>query len=126
MKINLKATNIELSEAISQYVDKKLIMLEKYFEQSKGDEVLALIEVGKSTRHHKSGDVFMAEIHIKANGKEFYAVSEKDDLYAAIDEVKDEITRSITSRRKKAIALLRRGGTRIKEMLKNLPFRRRR
>ena len=56
-----------------------------------------------------------------------YAVSEKDTLNSALDEVKDEIARSIASYNKKRISLVRRGGAVIKAMLKGVayPFRRR-
>ena len=116
LKINTKGTNISLTPAITEYVDKKVAMLEKFFRNV--DEVLVNVEVGKTTSHHKSGDIFMAEIHIKAAGEEFYATVDKDDLYAAIDEVKDEMVRELTSSRKKAVRLLRKGGARIKEFIK--------
>jgi putative sigma-54 modulation protein len=117
MKINVKATNITLTPSISDYIDKKLGMLEKFFE---GREVLASVEVGKTTRHHKSGDFFRAEIHLTAGGEDYYSVSETDDLYASIDEVKDEIAQIITSSRNKSMSLVRRGGAQIKNIMKGI------
>lgn len=116
LNINTKSTNITLTPAIQEYIDKKLFGLEKFI--SGFDNILVNVEVGKTTRHHKQGDVFKAEIHIKVPGDEFYATVEKDDLYAAIDEVKDELIRNMTSRRKRALKLLRKGGQKIKEFLK--------
>jgi len=121
MKINIKATNISLSPAISDYVEKKISNLDKFFRGV--EDLLVSVEVGKTTAHHKSGDIFRAEIHISANGQNYYASADKDDLYAAIDEVKDEITRAVSSKRKRTIALFRRGGARIKEMVKNINLR---
>ena len=115
MKINIKATGISLTSPISEYINKKVDMLEKFFGE---EEVLVNIEVGRTTKHHKSGDIFRAEIHINTGDEEYYAVAEKDDLYAAIDEVKDEIVHELTSKRKKAIRLFRRGGAKIKNLLK--------
>ncbi len=120
MIINKKATNISFTPAISEYIEKKINTLEKFFG---GGEVLVNIEVGRTTKHHKSGDVFRAEIHINTRGEEYYAVAEKDDLYAAIDEVKDEIIHELTSRRKKAMRLFRRGGAKIKNLLKAISGR---
>ena len=117
MRINIKATNITTTPAISEYIDKKVNMLEKFLANQ---DVLVNVEVGKTTRHHKSGDVFRAEIQIIADGKDYYAVSETDDLYAAIDKVKDEIVHELTSKRKKALHLLRRGGAKIKNLLKGI------
>jgi putative sigma-54 modulation protein len=120
MKINIKATGISLTPSISEYAEKKLNMLDKFFRE---EESLINIEVGKTTRHHKSGDVFRAEIHITADGEEYYAVSETEDLYAAIDEVKDEIIHELTSRRKKAYRLFKKGGAKIKNLLKGIMSR---
>lgn len=116
MKINKKATNISFTPAISEYIEKKLSMLDKFFRDN--DEVLVNIEVGKISRHHKQGDVFRAEIQIVANRQTYYAVSETEDLYAAIDEVKDEIVHEITSNRKKIMRLFKKGAIKIKNLLR--------
>lgn len=121
IKINVKATNISLTPAISDYIKKRIDALEKFYK--KEEEIIANVEVGKTTRHHKSGDVFRAEIHIRSRGNEYYATSEREDLYAAIDEVKDEIVRELTSTRKRALRLLRRGGAQIKNLLKSISNR---
>jgi len=117
MKINTKATGISLTPSISEYIDKKVMMLEKFFHNI--DEVLINIEVGKTTKHHKSGDFFRAEIQIVANGQTYYAVSETDDLYASIDKVKDEMAQELSSKKRKTMRLFRQGGAKIKELLKN-------
>ena len=121
MRAQIKATEMALTPAIKDYAEKKVLSLEKFFKGS--GEVLAQIEVGKTTRHHKSGNVFRAEISIRADGQNYYAVSEKDDLYAAIDEVKDEMAHEIVSSKSKKETLFRRGGAKIKAMLKRLTFR---
>ena len=117
MKTNIKATGITLTPSVSEYIDKKIGMLDKFFQN---EEVLVNVEVGRTTKHHKSGDIFRAEIRLTINGEEYYSVSEKDDLYAAIDEVKDEVVYGMTSKRKKSIKLLKRGGAQIKNLLKGL------
>lgn len=118
MKINTKATNISLTPSISEYVEKKINMLEKFFAGS--DEVLVNVEVGKVSRHHKSGDIFRAEIKIVDGGEVYYAAAETEDLYSSIDEVKDEVISSMTSKKKKAVRLVRKGGAQIKNLLKGI------
>jgi ribosomal subunit interface protein len=118
IKINTKATGISLTPSISGYIEKKLNSFHKLFRET--DEVLISVEVGRTTKHHKSGDIFRAEIQIVVNGQTYYAVSETGDLYAAIDEAKDEVVRELTSKRKKATHLLRRGGAQIKNLLKGI------
>ncbi|MFH0804251.1 MAG: ribosome-associated translation inhibitor RaiA [Candidatus Zambryskibacteria bacterium] len=117
MRTNIKATGITLTASITDYIEKKINMLEKFF---RGEEVLVNVEVGRTTRHHKSGDIFRAEIRITSGGEEYYSVVETEDLYAAIDEVKDEIVHELTSKRKKAFHLFRRGGAQIKNLLKGI------
>lgn len=118
MRIQIKATGIELTDAIRNYADKKLSALDKYFES--GADPLISIEVGKTTRHHKSGNIFRAEVRISGGVADCYAVSEKEDLYAAIDEVKDEVGKELTTSKKKSLSLLKKGGAKIKSLIKRL------
>lgn len=118
MKINTKATNITITPAIADYIDKKISMLQKFLKSA--EEVLVNVEVGKTTKHHKSGDVFKAEIHLLAGGEDYYAVVETNDLYAAIDKVKDEVAHELTSKKKKTLRLLRKSGAKIKNLLKDI------
>ncbi len=118
MKINIKATNISLTPAISNYINKKIFALEKFIKPN-DNSVFCQVEVAKTTRHHKSGNIFRAEIHIKLpRGDEYYAAAETEDLYASLDEVKDNIIRKLTSKRKRTIRLFRKGGIKIKNLLK--------
>ncbi len=123
MKINIKATGIELTEAISDYTNKKISALEKYI---KNEDAVAQVEVGRSTQHHKSGEVFLAEVHVIGAGLDLYAASEQADLYAAIDVVKDEIVRSTIQNKDRKMTLTRRGAQAVKNMMKGLnPFKKR-
>jgi putative sigma-54 modulation protein len=119
MQITIKATNIELTEAIRDYVNKKFNAVSKFVRKS-DESVLCRVEVGKVTHHHKKGEVFRAEGRIHIDGKELYAASEKEDLYAAVDDVKDELVRVLTSTKEKKMDMVRKGGARIKNMLKGL------
>ncbi len=116
MKTSIKATNIELTSSIRSYVEDKLShldnMVEKYNDSS------AQVEVGKITRHHKSGEVFFAEINLHMDGKLFREVVDAEDLYAAIDQAKDKMHLDIGAYIKKNNRLLRRGGQMIKRFLR--------
>lgn len=114
MNISIKASNIELTPALKDYTEKRLSALEKY-----GGDMTIVAEIGKTTDHHKNGDIFRAEVTVStALGKQHYAASEKPDLYEAIDDVRDEITRTLTSAKGKQEALWRRGAQKIKNILK--------
>ena len=119
MKINIKATGIELTPAISDYVNKKVSSIEKYLNKGTNDAV-AQVEVGRSTQHHKSGNIFRAAVHITGSGFDLYAVCEMGDLYAAIDVVKDEIVRNAVQLKDKRKTLARRGAEMVKNMMKGI------
>lgn len=122
MKINIKATGIELTPAISAYVNKKILPIEKYLDRKSSSDTVAQVEVGKSTRHHKAGNVFRAEVHITGVGIDLYAVREMEDLYAAIDVVKDEIVQNILQLKGKRETLMRRGAKMMKSVMKGINF----
>jgi ribosomal subunit interface protein len=118
MNIQIKTTTIIPTPAISEYVEKKLNPLEKFFQN---DSTLKFdLELAKTTNHHKNGDIFRAEIHILAIDTNIYASAEKEDLYMAIDAVKDEVLREIKTSNSKRRSLIRRGGAQIKNILKGI------
>ena len=119
MKINIKTTNIDLTEALSDYVDQKMRQMEKFI-QVDDDSVLCDVEIGTTTKHHQSGKIFRAEINLCMAGKDFRAVSEKEDLYVAINDAKEEIIEIIKTSKTKQRTRLRRGSEKIKNILKGL------
>ena len=119
MNINIKATNIELTDAIREYVNKRVSSLEKLIK----DGAIISVEVGRTTNHHNKGDIFKAEINIKNDGEVFYADVEREDLYSAIDEVKEEISRKLKRNKGRTTTLYRRGAKSVKKMLKGFTKR---
>jgi ribosomal subunit interface protein len=115
MNIKITFTNLDKSQAVEDYVSKKISFLEKFFKDSK---VLAEVELAKTTDHHKSGDIFKAEINLTHMDQQFYVVAEKADLYAAIDKAREDIERIIVSNRKKYLDVFRRGAGKIKNMIR--------
>lgn len=124
MNIKTRTVNFDITPGIETYVSKKTNSLSKFLDDS--DSVLCEVELGKSVGNQKSGKIFKAEINLSTPGKnQFYAVAEADDLYAAIDEVRDEIEREIVSKKTKRATLFRRGAARVKALIKSVyPFNR--
>jgi len=123
MNKNLKVIGLENTPALSAYLNDKLSYLEKLFKDE--DEVLAEVELAKTTNHHKAGDFFRSEINVSYDGKVFRRVEEEADLYAAIDMMKDGVEEDIKDYQKKKNRLLRRGGRAIKNLLRGFGRRRR-
>ena len=125
MKINLQGKNMELTEAIKDYVLKRVTNLEKLLStiETRGGEVMVNFEVGKSTKHHKSGVVFHADCLININGKKFYSSSDKEDLYQTIDEIKESLFNEIRKNKDRRQTLFKRGAASVKKMMKGLSKR---
>ena len=121
MNIKIRSNNFDITPAIDEYVNKKISSLGKFL--SGGENILCEVEIGMATIHHKSGDIFRAEINmVEPGGRQIFAVAEMDDLYAAIDVVRDEAEREIVSKKNKYKTMLRKGGSRIKSLLKHISF----
>lgn len=125
MNINLQGKNFDLTDAIRDYVLKRVTNLEKLLStiEDAGGEVNINFEVGKSTKHHKGGDVFHSDCFINIDGKKFYASSDKEDIYQAVDEIKETLFREIRKNKDREQTLFKRGASSVKKMLKGLSKR---
>ncbi len=115
MNIIIKATNFELTPALKDYIEKRLQALEKVG----GGQALISVEIGKTTEHHKNGDLFKTEINVSAtDGAQYRTASEKQDQYESIDDAVTEVRRAIVERKEKSQTLWKRGAQKIKDILK--------
>ena len=94
MNIKEKGSNMKITPDIKDYLYKKLAHLEKFLDPA-DESILCEVELGKTTKHHKSGEVFRTEINLRMAGKSLRAVSEMDELFASIDMAKDEMVREL-------------------------------
>ncbi len=75
MKIKIIGKELKITDAINDYVEKKLDRIDKYFEEADAEVTL------KTERNEQ-----IAEISVLANGESYRAVTEDKDLYASIDK----------------------------------------
>ncbi len=75
MEIKVTGKELKITDAINDYIERKMDRIEKYFENAEA-EVIARVE--RNTQ--------IAEIKVMANGETFRAVTEDKDLYASIDK----------------------------------------
>lgn len=99
----MKFTNLESTDAIKNYLAKKLSGLEKYLAHVDTPHKL-FVELAKTTEHHKSGKIFYAEADIVIPGGHLRAEAEAESLYAAVDKLHDEIRRQLKSLKDKHYA----------------------
>ena len=117
MRLNIKATDITLSDDIRDYLDKRLQSLGKIIDLE-DEAVLVAVELGRTTRHHHTGPIFRAEINIYRGKESFRASAEQEDLNTAIDVMRDEIARELTSSKGRHTSLIRRGGLFAKNLMR--------
>lgn len=123
IKKTIKSTNIELSPAIDAALEKLVQALDRYVDPS-DTSALMQVEIGRTTNHHKSGDIFRAEVNFHSRLGDLRAEAEREDLYIALNVAKDEIVEALRSKKTKRIDFVRRSGLKLKNMLKGLPWKR--
>ena len=106
MKIPIKGTNIELSDSVYQYINDKIGSLDKFVKNV--SPVECWVEVERTTKHHRSGDIFRAEVQIKLPGSQgVRAESTQWDLHQAIDEAKNDMQQQLKKYKGKMISARR-------------------
>ncbi len=113
MQTDIKATNMELTDAITAFIREKMDGLDAKAARF-GEVVRAEVEVGKTSKHHKKGPVFRAEVHVRLPGNLVYAQAENYDLYVAINDAKREAERQIVGYKGKLSAKEKRGARKMK------------
>ena len=93
MKYNYTGRNIDLSDSLKEYIEKKLSRIGKYFTEEV--DVYVTLSVQKSIQK--------IEVTIPVKGSVIRCEKTGNDLYAAIDELQDVLERQIRRNRKKTI-----------------------
>lgn len=116
MRITIKATGIEHTNAIDSYVTKSLKNLEKVLEPRE-KSVIARVDVGVTTKHRKAGEIFYAELTMHVKGKDVRAVATADSLYTAIDDMRDDVVREVTQYHDRLRAKVKSGARTMKRRM---------
>ncbi len=89
MQLNLKSTRLEMTPALSDYIQLKMDMLDKYL----GDvKVLNCdFEIEKAVGDQNKGKIFRAEVNLQVPREILRVDKTEADMYKAIDKVKDHL-----------------------------------
>jgi putative sigma-54 modulation protein len=90
---NIKATNMELTAAIRDYVLERIGGLQNVLQDF--HDLDLDVEVGQTTRGQNKGPIFRAEVNLRLPGTLLRAEETAEDLYEAVDKVKDNLRRQI-------------------------------
>ena len=107
MEIKVLGKEIKVTEAIKDYVEKKLDRVDKYFENSSAEVTI---------RAEKNEQI--AEVLVTANGEKYRAEAEEKDLYASIDKVIDILEGQIRKTKTKKEKMMREGS--LKDINQNI------
>jgi len=118
MRHNIKTTDFSLTPAIKDYIEKRVNHLDKFVNPNQKELPMCYVEIGKTTNHHKTGDLFRAEFTLHIGSKSLRVEAEKDDLYTSIDSVTEGMVEELKSFKDKKVSLIRKGGAKIKALIK--------
>ncbi|MCB9805594.1 ribosome-associated translation inhibitor RaiA [Candidatus Nomurabacteria bacterium] len=120
MSINfqIRTKDLDLTPEITNYIHEKLGVIEKFVSPDVDTEILAQVEVALRSKHHQKGDIYKAEIVFTHDGQKYTASTKAGDVFSAIDELKDEISKRVRRSKNKGESLFRKGARAIKGFLK--------
>lgn len=103
MNISIKATYLDLTLSVKEYVEEKIGHLGKFIVAQE-----AKVELARD-KHHRTGLVFRAEVTMILGGKVMRAEALAEDIYAAIDLVIPKLKEQIGKFKDKKQSIARRG-----------------
>lgn len=129
MLTTVKATNLYFTEALAVYLAQRLDAIERLVQRIEAGErsagsgrrepIVARIELGRTTRHHRKGSVYRAEVTLDIPRRApLRAEAEAEDIRLAIDLVRKEVSREIRSWKERKQALTRKGGREMKRRIR--------
>ena len=120
MRVVLKQKNLAFTPAIREYVEKKLVSpVQKLIGRGRAEELVILeIEIARTTTHHRKGLVYYAEANISLGKKLVRVQSQDQDIYAAIDALKDELEGRLKSLKEKSVSVDRKRARNAKQTLR--------
>ena len=121
LNITFHAQSFEMTDAIKSYLEKKLMMLNKLVEVPTADDMCEVRIRREAPDHHKQGnDIYHVDITITSSGQTYRADADTHDIYASIDEVKDELEQMVRTQQKTFRDDERRGALAAKEMIRDI------
>ncbi len=91
MQVNIKATLAKLTPEAHTIIRDKMTNLLKYYPNI----IEADVEVGLTTKHHQSGDIYRAEVNLSVPKKILRAEAETDDITKSMNIVADTLKREL-------------------------------
>lgn len=116
MKIITKSHEVEVTDAISNYLQDKFDSIARHVGDKENIE--ADVEFGKTSEHHKNGNIFRIKTNLKLGSKKIHVECIGSDVYAVIDQTKEKLLDEIAHHSDKDRSLIRRSARRFKQFFK--------
>ena len=135
MNLIIKTTNLSATPYLKTYIEEAISSVEKLVTVPVkavsahgagwgGEALEARVEVGRSTFHHKKGEIFFAEVNLRIGGQVLRSRSESLSIYTAVDEVKDELRRELNKFKGRREAVYRCGARAVSKIFRLSPLAR--
>ena len=93
MQISVSGHHVQITEAIEQYIRKKLRRLEKHYQPIINSQVILTVDK----------NVQKAETRIHISGAEVFAEAESNNLYSSIDKMVKKLDRKMIEMKRKLV-----------------------
>ena len=101
MNITTKST-IKLTPALETYIESKFAPLGKFVKHlEEAGELELRLDIGRTTRHQKKGEVFVANVSLRLPKKVIRAEGCAEDVRTAIDQAKNTLRLEIEKNKAK-------------------------
>ena len=100
MQLNLTGHHVEITQSLRDYVNEKLIKLERHFDHVTNVNVVLTVEKQQQR----------AEASVNVSKGQLFADASSNDMYAAIDALVDKLDRQILKHKEKLTNHHRSGG----------------
>ncbi len=115
MKIIIKATELELNDALKIYVTKKFTSIEKIVKSFEASgELILRVEIARTTHHHNKGNVFYVECSLPIGENVLRIEQTDEDMHAAIDLAQGRLKEEVEQFKKRKIEKNRKEIDKIK------------
>ncbi len=99
MKIKITGKELKITEAINDYVERKMERIDKYFKDVDNAEAEVTLRTERETQ--------IAEVSLVVNGEKYRALTEDKDMYASIDKDMDILEGQIRKAKTKKEKMMR-------------------
>lgn len=93
MKIQLLGSKIEIPEGLKTFTEKKFLSLSKQLKryEKDGGDLLLHVEIARTTRHHKKGEIYYIEATLHLPGKTLRIEHHDEEVRKGITQAKNRM-----------------------------------